>query len=252
MLATLKGACGALFCFHRDRRRYRGDDYVLLKPCADVETTDLENFLKENFSDLGIGPSDISNFARDGDVIKHLLRLLPIYKQCMSKYVFLRQFLSSQCRPHMRSAAEIECQKSKRVLDTLDVVMLKLVIGDFSLSESEGVEKLLEKFSVDQSTLLEIEKLERLIDMDRQESERLMTTEVAESIKENELMCRLADTPAVPQDLPGSEPGAANGEARAGTVGEDEIDYAGASGAERADADKGEKKVAVACGGLRV
>lgn len=175
-----------------------------MRPCQDVELTDLEAFLRDNFSDVGIGCSDLTSFTKDSEVVRHLLRLLPIYKQCMSKYVFLSDFLENHCRPHMRPAAEIECQKSKRVLETLDVVMLKLVIGEFSLSENEGVETLLEKFSADQSTLLEIDRVERLIDMDRQESKRLMDTEVADVTRTEAIISQLSQIPAVPVEDPNS------------------------------------------------
>lgn len=201
--------CEAVCWRNGKTKRYRGEEYILLRPCQDVELSDLETFLRENFSDLGIGCSDLTNFTKDSEVVRHLLRLLPVYKQCMSKYVFLTDFLENRCRPHMRPAAEIECQKSKRVLETLDVVMLKLVIGDFSLSENEGVDRLIEKFSTDQSTLLEIERLERLIDMDRQESKHLMNTEVADATRAEAIISRLSEIPAIPLEDPDSVAGTA-------------------------------------------
>lgn len=184
------------------RRIHHGSDYILLKGDVDVDMADLQHFLKENFRDVGILTNDVASFNKDSEVIKHLLRLLPMYKQCMSKYVFLSGFLDNGCRSHMRKAAEIECQKSKRVLEVLDVLMLKLVIGEFSMTETDTLEKLLDKFSADQSTLCEVEKIERLIDIDREESGRLMSVDID---RDAAILKKLTSMPVIPEDIPGEE-----------------------------------------------
>lgn len=202
MAGCLRRFCEIFIC----RRRARaGDDYILLTTEQDADVVELESFIRDNFSDMGLRAADIATFARDGEVMRHLLRLLPIYKQCAARHEFLAEFLETRCRPHMRPAAEVECQKSRRIVEILDILMLKLVVGEFSLSETDTLERLLEKFSVDQTTLCEVEKIERLINMDRHESAKLMTTEAAEEARQDSLMHRLARIPPIPEDIPGEE-----------------------------------------------
>lgn len=126
-------------------------DYVLLQPSEDVELRELQAFLDENFKQLEITPADLRTFSRDTDVVNHLLKLLPLYRQCQSKCAFLKGYLSEGCLPHTRPAAEVECKKSQRILEALDILILKLVVGEFAMSEADSLEMLLDKFSTDQA-----------------------------------------------------------------------------------------------------
>lgn len=184
------------------RRVHGGEEYVLLRPAQDVDVEELQSFLRDNFEGLGIRAIDLTSFSKDSEMTRHLIKLLPVYRQCTAKHAFLKQFLQNQCKPHMRVAAEIECEKSKRILDTLDVMILKLVIGEFSLSSEDGsLERLLEKFSADQTTLCELERIERLVSMDRKESRRLMETEAAAEVLEEDVLHRLDGIPSIPQEV---------------------------------------------------
>ncbi|CCE56741.1 M71 protein [Murid betaherpesvirus 1] len=157
------------------RRTIRdGSEYIVLRADEDVDMAELEGFLKDNFGNLGVSSADLSEIDRESEVTKHLLRLLPVYKRCVRRQTRLDRLLANQCRPHLRNAAEIECQKSKRVMQALDIVILKLLVGEFTLSDEDSVERLLEKFSVDQSTLCEVGRIVRLIDMDRENTQRLV------------------------------------------------------------------------------
>lgn len=208
--------CGWFRCNWRVSDR---DEYVLLKSGEDVEMADLEEFLRDNFNNMGVGPSDLAALSRDSDVMRHLLSLLPVYRQCMSRYVFLDKLLSGQCLPHMRPAAEVECEKSKRVLQTLDVLMLKLIIGEFSIAEGDTLEKLLDKFSADQSTLCEIGKILRLINMDRQESQVLMTGDVGyQNATDEEIVQRMQSMPIILEE-PGEVEGCVHPEGHIVTAG---------------------------------
>ncbi|AFX83385.1 B71 [Murid betaherpesvirus 8] len=197
------------------RRKIRdGSEYIVLRSAEDVDVVELEAFLKDNFENLGITPTDLSEIDREAEVTRHLLRLLPVYKRCVRRYTKLDRLLSNDCRPHLRAAAETECQKSKKVIQALDVVILKLLVGEFSLSDEDSIEKLLEKFSVDQNTLCEVGKIERLIDMDRESSQRLMDkiepeTETSEQAMDPFLR-ELENAPSVPDTVPGCEDGIEN------------------------------------------
>lgn len=183
-----------------------GSEYVVLKSGEDVDVAELESFLRNNFENLGISPTDLTEIDRESEVTKHLLRLLPVYKRCVKRHSRLDRLLANQCRPHLRAAAEIECQKSKRVMEALDVIILKLLVGEFALSDEDSVEKLLEKFSVDQSTLCEVGKIVRLIDMDCESSRRLMDDSGVEAgVSSDALLRELENAPSVPEDVPGEE-----------------------------------------------
>lgn len=204
------GCFRRMWDFARCRRTFHdGSEYVALRSTEDLEVTELEAFLRDNFENLGVSAADLAEIDRDSEVVRHLLRLLPVYKRCVRRSSRLDRLLSSHCRPHLRTAAEIECQKSKRVVEALDVVILKLVVGEFSLSDDDSIEKLLEKFSVDQSTLCEVGKIARLIDMDRENSRRLMNSAGeltdpdadAEAISEA-LLRELEAAPRVPDTVP--------------------------------------------------
>lgn len=184
------------------RKRFHGGEYVLLKPTDDVDLVDLDSFIRENFSNLGIARSDLVEFDRESEVTKHLLRLLPVYRQCMLRHTRLDQLLTNHCRPHLRSAAEVEQRKSKRVMEMLDVIILKLLVGEFSLSDDESVERLLEKFSMDQSTLCEVEKIARLVDLDREKSGKLLDSPVSAETETDAILLELQKIPPVPEALP--------------------------------------------------
>ncbi|AWV68156.1 M71 protein [Murid betaherpesvirus 1] len=205
------------------RRTIRdGSEYIVLRADEDVDIAELEGFLKDNFGNLGVSSADLSEIDRESEVTKHLLRLLPVYKRCVRRQTRLDRLLSNQCRPHLRNAAEIECQKSKRVMQALDIVILKLLVGEFTLSDEDSVEKLLEKFSVDQSTLCEVGRIVRLIDMDRENTQRLVdgreepapppacdlsgvpaSSRAAISSASDLLLRELENAPAAPDHLPG-------------------------------------------------
>lgn len=177
----------------------------MLKSGEDVDLAELEAFLRGNFETLGISTTDLSEIDRESEVTRHLLRLLPVYKRCVRRHNRLDRLLANQCRPHLRAAAEIECQKSKRVMEALDVIILKLLVGEFALSDDDSVERLLEKFSVDQSTLCEVGKITRLIDMDCESSRRLMDDGASETIDVSDALLReLENAPNVPEDDIGS------------------------------------------------
>ncbi|AAM00710.1 tegument protein UL51 [Panine betaherpesvirus 2] len=159
--------CGFLLC---RRRPAPVADYVLLQPSEDVELRELQAFLEENFKQLDITPEDLRSFSRDTEVVNHLLKLVPLYRQCQSKCLFLKGYLADGCLPHTRPAAEVECRKSQRILEALDILILKLVVGEFVMSDTESLEMLLDKFSTDQASLLEVQKVMGLVDMDCEKS----------------------------------------------------------------------------------
>lgn len=64
--------------------------------------------------------------------------------------------------------------KAKKILETLDVVFMKIMIGEFTIC-SDNVNQLLNKFSIDQTTLCDMEKINTLIDLDEENSKRLLT-----------------------------------------------------------------------------
>nr|WEG69756.1 tegument protein UL51 [Mastomys natalensis cytomegalovirus 3]WEG69896.1 tegument protein UL51 [Mastomys natalensis cytomegalovirus 3]WEG70036.1 tegument protein UL51 [Mastomys natalensis cytomegalovirus 3]WEG70176.1 tegument protein UL51 [Mastomys natalensis cytomegalovirus 3]WEG70316.1 tegument protein UL51 [Mastomys natalensis cytomegalovirus 3] len=188
------------------RRTIRGgSEYIMLKSSDDVEMAELEDFIKDNFDNMGISASDLSEIDRESEVTKHLLKLLPVYKRCVKRHTKLERLLANRCRPHLRTAAEIECQKSKRVTEALDIVILKLLVGEFAFSEDESVEKLLEKFSIDQSTLCEVGKIVRLIDMDRESSQRLLTEGDVFDVESDNIISELEAAPDVPASNPGED-----------------------------------------------
>nr|WEG68792.1 tegument protein UL51 [Mastomys natalensis cytomegalovirus 1]WEG68928.1 tegument protein UL51 [Mastomys natalensis cytomegalovirus 1]WEG71156.1 tegument protein UL51 [Mastomys natalensis cytomegalovirus 1] len=188
------------------RTIHGGSEYIVLKSSEDVDVAELEVFLRENFENLGISATDLTEIDREAEVTRHLLRLLPVYKRCVRRHTKLDRLLANQCRPHLRAAAEIECQKSKKVMETLDVVILKLLVGQFSLSDDDSVERLLEKFSVDQTTLCEVGKIVRLIDMDRENTKRLVSHGDSESdMGLDPILYELENAPSVPDSVPGSE-----------------------------------------------
>ncbi|AEV80766.1 tegument protein UL51 [Aotine betaherpesvirus 1] len=170
--------CQMLLCMRKSDVRA---DYVLLKPSVDPDLQELQEFLHEHFDDLGVTSTDLANYTKDREVIGHLLKLMPIYKQCQNKCMFLKGYLSDQCRPHTRPSAEVECRKSQRILEALDVVMLKLIIGEFTISDDESLEKLLDKFSADQATLCEVQRVMGLVDMDVEKSSSIMAAAAATS-----------------------------------------------------------------------
>ncbi|AEV80921.1 tegument protein UL51 [Saimiriine betaherpesvirus 4] len=192
--------CQILWCARKVDPRA---DYVLLKPSEDVELQELQEFLQQHFDQLGVTNGDMSNYARDKSVVEHLLKLMPIYKQCQTKCTFLKSYLSEHCRPHMRPSAEVECRKSQRIMEALDVVILKLIIGEFTMSEDESLEMLLDKFSADQATLCEVQKVMGLVDMDREKSSSMLTTssEVAEidlGTVDDAVVSMIKNSPEVP------------------------------------------------------
>lgn len=185
-------------------RAPREAEYVPLKSAeTTVDLDDLEEFVRSTFSDVSITRNDLLAFRRDSEVADRLLRLMPFYKHCAAKCDCLERFLAAPCKSHMRPPAEVELQKCKRVLQTLDVIMLKLVIGEFSFADADSLEGLLEKFSTDQSTLCEVEKLERLIMLDEEESKLLMSTDATERRYEEDLSTRLSSLPLIPKDVAG-------------------------------------------------
>lgn len=176
----------------------------MLKSSENADVEELEGFLKDNFENLGISMTDLAEIDRESEIVKHLLKLLPVYKRCVRRHSKLDKLLSNQCRPHLRNAAEIECQKSRRVMEALDIVILKLLVGEFSFSEDDSIEHLLEKFSVDQNTLCEVSKIVRLIDMDLESSRKLMESRGVESSSDT-ILCELENMPTVPDHLPESD-----------------------------------------------
>lgn len=191
--------------FLRCKRKYRdGAEYIVLKSSDDVDVEELECFLKDNFENLGISMSDLTEIDRESEITRHLLKLLPVYKRCVRRYSRLDKLLSNKCKPHLRNAAEIECQKSKRVVEALDIVMLKLLVGEFSFSEEDSIERLLEKFSVDQTTLCEVSKIVRLIDMDLESSRKLMDSKGMEASSSDAILYELENIPPVPDHIPES------------------------------------------------
>ncbi|QTT59116.1 tegument protein UL51 [Human betaherpesvirus 5] len=157
-------------------------DYVLLQPSEDVELRELQAFLDENFKQLEITPADLRTFSRDTDVVNHLLKLLPLYRQCQSKCAFLKGYLSEGCLPHTRPAAEVECKKSQRILEALDILILKLVVGEFAMSEADSLEMLLDKFSTDQASLVEVQRVMGLVDMDCEKSAYMLEAGAAATV----------------------------------------------------------------------
>ncbi|QQL09701.1 Ba100.1 [Baboon cytomegalovirus] len=170
--------CGFLGCRRRISERA---DYVLLQPSEDMNLQEMQGFFEENFSTLGITPEDLKTFAKDQEVVKHLLKLIPLYRQCQMKCRLLQDYLADNCQPHTRPAAEVENQKSQRILHALDVMMLKLVVGEFSMSEDDTLEVLLNKFSTDQLALCEVQKVMGLVDMDCDQSASILDAAAAAS-----------------------------------------------------------------------
>ncbi|AKT72746.1 Cy100.1 [Cynomolgus cytomegalovirus] len=167
---------GFLSC---QRRASAGADYVLLRPSEDVNMQEMQSFFEENFGTLGITPEDLKAFANDDEVTKHLLKLIPLYRHCQVKCRMLQDYLADSCQPHTRPAAEVENQKSQRIMQALDVMILKLVVGEFSMSEDDTLEVLLNKFSTDQVALCEVQKVMGLVDMDCDQSTSILDAAAA-------------------------------------------------------------------------
>ncbi|AEV80607.1 tegument protein UL51 [Cercopithecine betaherpesvirus 5] len=173
--------CGVFTC---QRRVSQSADYVLLQPSEDMNVQEMHCFFEENFSTLGITPEDLKTFAKDQEVTKHLLKLIPLYRQCQMKCRLLQDFLSDNCQPHTRPAAEVENQKSQRIIQALDVMILKLVVGEFAMSEDDTLEVLLNKFSTDQVALCEVQKVMGLVDMDCDQSTSILDAAGATAMDE--------------------------------------------------------------------
>lgn len=170
----------------------------------------MEAILEERFEAFGLTRHDIDELRRDNSVTAHMLQLLPIYKQCMQNYSVLSKVLKDKCHPHMRSAAETECYKSLRILEVLDVIILKLLVGEFSVPEQDSLNRLLEKFSADQNTLCEVQRIRQLVSMDGLDTQRLMSSVAGMDEREvdqitDQLIRDISRLPPIPEEPPQDE-----------------------------------------------
>ncbi|ANC96584.1 tegument protein UL51 [macacine betaherpesvirus 9] len=146
-------------------------NYRVLHPNIS-ESDELLEFLEMKYSDFGLLKHDIINYEKDTETFKTLLQLLPIYKKTKIRYTLMdRCFVN--CPNHIKDALQIEVMKAKKILETMDVVFMKMIIGEFSIC-ADNIDQLLNKFSADQTTLCDVEKIKSLIDLDEENSRRLL------------------------------------------------------------------------------
>lgn len=168
-------------------------DYQLLTPSDDVQLEELQDFIDTTYKEFGVYKNDIISCQKDDEVIQTLLKLLPLYKKTKVKYETLDRYTTA-CPAHVKEALRIEHMKAKKILDTLDIVFLKHIIGEFSTC-SEHLSQLLEKFTVDQTTLCDMEKIMNLIDIDEQNSKKLLIDINTTVEDESELLRQLPTPP---------------------------------------------------------
>ncbi|AGT99238.1 tegument protein [Suid betaherpesvirus 2] len=148
-------------------------DYVMLETSDNYEKDELNDFLAANFQDFGVYKNDIINYQKDTENFKNLLLILPFYKRCKLRYETIKNY-KPKCLPHIKSALHVEELKAQKIIETMDIIIIKLLIGEFALGES-NMEQLLEKFAVDQSTLCDIEKILNLVNIDTEVSGKFLT-----------------------------------------------------------------------------
>ncbi|APZ76273.1 tegument protein [Murid herpesvirus 3] len=170
-------------------------DYYLLINDDYPEMSELEDFIESQYKDFGIYKNDIINNRTDNEVFASLYKILPIYKRTKLKYQIIEKYMPT-CLPHMRDALQVEYKKAKKILEALDVVFLKSIIGEFSIC-TDNLDCLINKFSTDQSTLCDVNKILNLVEMDGETSKKiLMDTDV-----NDESICDFPALPEVPHGL---------------------------------------------------
>lgn len=146
--------------------------YTLLTSGSDVELEELDNFIETTYKEFGIYKNDIVSRQRDGETVMTLLKLLPLYKKTKLKYQIIERCLPG-CPSHVKDALEVEHLKAKKIIETMDIVFIKIIIGEFSVC-MDNIDHLLNKFTTDQSTLCDMEKIMNLVEIDEENSKRLL------------------------------------------------------------------------------
>lgn len=166
-------------------------DYQMLITSDHSDVEELNDFIDSTYTEFGIYKTDILAYKKDSDVIETLLKLLPLYKTTKLRLQILERFIPTS-PSHVKDTLHIEYMKAKKILETLDIVFIKQIIGEFSTC-AEPLDQLLSKFTADQSTLCDMEKIMNLIELDEQNSKRLLSeTDPINDISD------LSQLPAVP------------------------------------------------------
>nr|ARJ99293.1 U44 [Human betaherpesvirus 6] len=147
-------------------------NYEMLCSSDDLESEELTYFLDMTYKDFGVYQNDIISHQKDTETMKTLLGLLPMYKKTKLRHTIMERCLSN-CPNHVKDALCVELMKAEKILQTMDVVFMKTLIGEFSMC-TDNLNQLLNKFATDQSTLSDVEKINSLIEIDGENSKRLL------------------------------------------------------------------------------